>query len=74
MTRTVISGAINGNWVARDEIISSLNKNSIIKTTVANEQKIRNSMSMISNKTYMIINVTMWVLIIILGVVAYVLV
>jgi len=74
MMRTVISGAINGNWVARDEIISSLNKNSIIKTTVANEQKIRNSMSMVSNKTYMIINVTMWVLIIILGVVAYVLV
>ena len=42
MTRTVISGAINGNWVARDEIISSLNKNNIGKITVANEQKIRN--------------------------------
>ena len=39
MTRTVISGAINGNWVARDEIISSLNKNSIGKIIVANEQK-----------------------------------
>lgn len=52
MMRTVISGAINGNWVARDEIISSLNKNSIGKINVANEQKIRNSMTIAELKEF----------------------
>ena len=63
----------------QNNIITQLYDNTNITTNITNhnnnkKQKRINSMSMISNKTYMIINVTMWVLIIILGVVAYVLV
>ena len=63
----------------QNNITTQLYDNTNITTNITNhnnnkKQKRINSMSMISNKTYMIINVTMWVLIIILGVVAYVLV